>query len=67
MIKCIFGVLKHRFKLTTAAPKYSLKIQAMFIVAEGALHNFIQVHDLSDNAENLDNTWMESLHMFKGL
>jgi hypothetical protein len=66
VIERIFGVLKRRFKLSTIAPEYPLKIQAMFIVAEGVLHNFIRIHDPDDDTSNLDNTWMESLHMFGG-
>jgi len=66
VIERIFGVLKRRFKLSTIAPEYPLKTQAMFVVAEGVLHNFIRVHDPDDDTSNLDNTWMESLQMFGG-
>jgi hypothetical protein len=41
VIEQIFGVFEHHFKLSTAAPEYPFKIQAMSIVAMAALHNFI--------------------------
>jgi hypothetical protein len=66
VIERIYGVFKRRFPLTTAAPEYPLIIQAMFIVAQGALHNFIRIHDPDDDTSNLDNTWIESLHRFGG-
>jgi hypothetical protein len=66
VIERIFGVFKRRFKLSTTAPEYPLKTQAMFIVAEGALHNFIRIHDPDDDTSNLDNAWIESLQMFGG-
>ncbi|KAF9455298.1 hypothetical protein BDZ94DRAFT_1180292, partial [Collybia nuda] len=46
-----FGVCKHRFKLMVAAPEYTLQTQAKIPLALCALHNFIRIHDPTDNAE----------------
>jgi hypothetical protein len=47
-VERIFGVVKRRFRLMTAAPEYSFKMQAKFVPALAALHNFIQVHEPLD-------------------
>ena len=47
-VEHIFGVFKRRFKLLASAPEYSLKMQARFIPALAAVHNFIQIHEPSD-------------------
>ncbi|KAF9456205.1 hypothetical protein BDZ94DRAFT_1178223, partial [Collybia nuda] len=40
-----------RFKLMVAAPEYTLWTQAKIPLALGALHNFIWIHDPTDEAE----------------
>lgn len=50
VIECIFGVCKRCFKLMTAAPEYSLWTQAKIPLALSALHNFIHIHDPTDEA-----------------
>jgi hypothetical protein len=48
VIERIFGVVKRRFGLMTAAPEYSLETQAKMVPALCVLHNFIRVHDPDD-------------------
>ncbi|KIK42151.1 hypothetical protein CY34DRAFT_45843, partial [Suillus luteus UH-Slu-Lm8-n1] len=51
VIERIFGVVKRRFWLMVAAPKYSLVVQTKLVPALCVLHNFICVHDPDDNEE----------------
>ena len=41
----IFGVFKREFGVFKTAPKYPMDMQAMFVPALGAVHNFVSVHD----------------------
>ncbi|KIL55163.1 hypothetical protein M378DRAFT_18193 [Amanita muscaria Koide BX008] len=50
VIERVFGIIKKRFNLLRAAPEYSEVMQAKFVSSIGALHNFIRIHDPSDNA-----------------
>ncbi|KZT18145.1 hypothetical protein NEOLEDRAFT_1080905, partial [Neolentinus lepideus HHB14362 ss-1] len=52
VIEHIFGVVKRHFDLMVASPEYSTIMQAKFIAALGALHNFIWIHDPSDHDED---------------
>ena len=58
VIERIFGVIKHRFQLMTAAAEYNLKTQAKIPCALAALHNYIRLHDpddtTSDDLDDLD-------------
>jgi DDE superfamily endonuclease len=45
VIECIFGVLKHCFRILHLAPEYNMDIQARILVSLAALHNFIHIHD----------------------
>ena len=54
VVERIFGVVKHRWSMFTRAPEYPIETQAMMIAAVGALHNFVKIHDDSDNADDLD-------------
>ena len=53
VIKQIFGVLKHRFRILLLAPEYSMEIQARLPVTLASIHNFIQIHD-SDEAQTVE-------------
>lgn len=53
VIECIFGVVKRHFDLLCAAPEYSEELQAIFVSSMGALHNFIQILDPSNRAEEI--------------
>jgi hypothetical protein len=53
-VERIFGILKHRFAVFTRAPEYPVEMQAMLVVAIGALHNFLCIHDRSDEAKDLE-------------
>lgn len=53
VVERIFGVVKRRFWLITAAPEYALKKQAKMVLAICVLHNFIRVHDPEDFDDNL--------------
>ncbi|KAJ7657663.1 hypothetical protein DFH06DRAFT_933098, partial [Mycena polygramma] len=48
-----FGVAKRRFGIFTRAPEYPIEMQAMLVPAVGALHNFLRIHDRSDEAKDL--------------
>ena len=43
--------MKHQFRLTVAAPEYSLKTQTKIIPALYALHNFIYVYNSEEIQE----------------
>lgn len=45
VVERIFGILKARFTILTARPRYNLDIVAQLPLALAALHNFIQIHD----------------------
>ncbi|KAF9470917.1 hypothetical protein BDN70DRAFT_770528, partial [Pholiota conissans] len=45
VVEQIFGVFKREFSLMNAAPEYSMDMQAKFVAALGALHNFKIVYD----------------------
>ncbi|KAJ6510776.1 hypothetical protein C8R45DRAFT_814109, partial [Mycena sanguinolenta] len=45
-----FGITKRRWGLFTSAPEYPIEAQAKMIAAIGALHNFVRIHDASDDA-----------------
>lgn len=53
VVEEIFGVVKRRFRLITAAPEYALKKQAKMVLVICVLHNFIRVHDPEDFDDNL--------------
>jgi hypothetical protein len=48
VIERIFGVLKKRFRVIVSAPAYDCSFQARLIQALIAIHNFIRIHDPSD-------------------
>ena len=50
VVERILGVLKRRFVLLEASPEYPFDMQARFIPALGAVHNFLRIHDPSDEA-----------------
>jgi hypothetical protein len=53
IVEQIFGVMKRRWGLFSCAPEYPIDTQAMMIPAIGALHNFVRIHDASDDAVDL--------------
>jgi hypothetical protein len=53
-VEHIFGILKCRFAVFTHAPEYPVEMQAMLVAAIGALHNFLRIHDRSDEAKDLE-------------
>lgn len=61
MIKCIFGVLKKRFKVTLLAQEYPFAAQAQIIPAIAVLHNFIVIHDPSEVSLEDDETELNSV------
>jgi hypothetical protein len=56
VVERIFGVLKRRFRILLIPAKYSMRIQARIPSALCALHNFISIHDLTDQ------TMTDTLH-----
>jgi hypothetical protein len=48
VIEQIFGVVKWRSKVLVVAQEYSIQTQAQLVGALAVLHNFIQIHDLTD-------------------
>ena len=48
VIERIFGVLKRRFRLVTAAAEYKVVTQAQIVLAVCCLHNFIITYDPND-------------------
>jgi hypothetical protein len=54
VVERIFGVVKRRWSMFTRAPEYPIETQAMMIAAVGSLHNFLKIHDDSDNADDLN-------------
>ncbi|KAF7371821.1 putative nuclease HARBI1-like protein [Mycena venus] len=52
VIERIFGIAKRRFAIFDATPEYPIETQAMLVpaVAAVALHNFIRIHDVTDEA-----------------
>ncbi|KAF8151549.1 hypothetical protein B0H34DRAFT_664634, partial [Crassisporium funariophilum] len=50
-----FGVFKRRFGLVKAAPEYDPEMQAMSVGALGGVHNYVRIHDPSDNIESWTN------------
>ncbi|TFK59919.1 hypothetical protein BDN72DRAFT_780076, partial [Pluteus cervinus] len=44
-----FGILKRRFTLLDAAPEYNITMQAKLVPALCALHNFLRIHDPSED------------------
>jgi len=60
VIKCIFGVLKRRFRILLLAPEYDLDIQARIPTALCAIHNFIHTHNAEE--ESLPGTGDEPRH-----
>lgn len=51
VVERIFGIVKRRFALMTAAPEYDLRTQSKITLALCVLHNFIRVHDPDDLSE----------------
>lgn len=47
-IERVFGIAKHRFRILTAASEFDIKTQAKIICGYLAIHNFLWVHDPSD-------------------
>jgi hypothetical protein len=57
VIERIFGVLKRRFRILVIPPEYSVKVQAQIPSALCAIHNFIRIHDSTEEEElNLGNS-----------
>lgn len=48
-VERIFGIFKREFGLFKTAPEYPIDMQAMFVPALSAIHNFNRVHDRSTN------------------
>jgi uncharacterized protein YoaH (UPF0181 family) len=44
-VERIFGVFKRQFGIFKTAPEYPINMQAMFVPALAAVHNFTGVHD----------------------
>jgi hypothetical protein len=55
VVERIFGVLKRRWGVFSRAPEYPMETQAMLVPAIAALHNFLRIHDGSDDAQDLEN------------
>jgi hypothetical protein len=53
VVERIFGIVKRRWSIFTRAQEYPIETQARFVSAIGALHNFIRVHDATDDAQDL--------------
>jgi hypothetical protein len=51
VIERIFGVLKRRFRILVIPPEYSVKVQAQIPSALCAIHNFIRIHDSTEEEE----------------
>jgi hypothetical protein len=51
-VERIFGIFKRQFGIFKTAPEYPIDMQAMFVPALAAVHNFISVHD-----RDQDNTY----------
>ncbi|KAJ7667199.1 hypothetical protein B0H17DRAFT_950616, partial [Mycena rosella] len=48
-----FGVVKRRWGIFTCAHEYPIETQAVLVPAVAALHNFVRIHDETDDAEDL--------------
>jgi DDE superfamily endonuclease len=48
VIERIFGVLKRRFRILLLGPEYQYSIQAQIPAALCAIHNFIRIHNPSE-------------------
>jgi len=44
-VERIFGIFKRQFSIFKTAPEYPIDMQAMFIPALAAIHNFVGIHD----------------------
>ena len=53
VVEQIFGIIKARFTILTARPRYNLDIVARLPPALAALHNFIRIHDPDEIGEFL--------------
>ncbi|KAF7351974.1 putative nuclease HARBI1-like protein [Mycena venus] len=53
IVERILGVAKRRFGVFSRAPEYPIEMQSMLIPAIGALHNFLRIHDRTDEAQDL--------------
>ncbi|KIK19696.1 hypothetical protein PISMIDRAFT_107149, partial [Pisolithus microcarpus 441] len=55
VVEHIIGVLKHRFRILTVPPEYSMRVQARIPPALACIHNIIRTWDpvdLEDPEEN---------------
>lgn len=59
-VERIFGVFKRQFSIFKTAPEYPIDMQAMFIPALAAVHNFVGIHD-RDRDNSTDQTNSRSL------
>ncbi|KAF8145063.1 hypothetical protein K438DRAFT_1589103, partial [Mycena galopus ATCC 62051] len=48
-----FGITKRRFGVFSHAPEYPIETQARLVPAIAALHNFLRIHDRTDEARDL--------------
>ena len=53
VVERIFGILKRRFAVFSRAPEYPIETQTRLIPAISALHNFLRIHDRTDEAHDL--------------
>ena len=51
VIERAFGIIKRRFRILLLPLEYAMEIQARILPALCALHNFIRLHDPSDDAQ----------------
>lgn len=51
VVERIFGVIKKKFHLLTAAPQYPIYTQTKLVLAICALHNFVRSYDPDDIAQ----------------
>lgn len=52
-VERIFGITKRRFGVFSHAPEYPIETQAKLVPAIAALHNFLRIHDRTDEASDL--------------
>ncbi|KAF8802848.1 hypothetical protein BYT27DRAFT_7111370, partial [Phlegmacium glaucopus] len=51
IIECIFGVLTHHFWILLIGPEYSYVVQNQIPAALCAIHNFIRIHDPTEEVD----------------
>ena len=66
VIECIFGVIKHRFRILLLPPEYSIEVQAFIPVALCILHNIITSHNEPEN-NSIMQDWAASIERGDGI